>query len=619
MRTRLNRFLGNVSPWVVIGASAILMVVVIVLAMMNYNRENEYMSRVLSEKGAALIRSFEAGTRTGMMGLFGEAANLQVLLRETADQPDILYIAIVDESGRIVAHSDPDKVGQPFAAPRTLAALEAGKVTRWRVVSPADAPKAFEAYKLFQPLRGRRAGGSQSSMNGHMNHMMQGGGMMSGRNGGQGRGRGMGQGRGWQSGFDHRSILDADKPPLIFIGMDVEPFEQAIAEDLRHGFLMSGILLLLALTGMVSLFWMQSSLRSKKQLTDIRALTADMVANIPEGILVCDPDGRVTYVNGLARRMLARLGAQTDIGPGDLAREIMPAELQVLREAVDANTPVAHRELELTDRHGVRLPLAVVLTNIQAEDGAFVGRMFMLRDLTQMRQLQEEIRKADKMAAIGHLAAGVAHEVRNPLSSIKGYATYFGSLFPEDSDNRKAAEVMTSEVDRLNRVITELLEMSRPADVKTRETDVPALLDSSLRLVRQEAESAGVELSVQVDPEAGSAPVDPDRLTQAMINLYINAIQAMPEGGRLTISAGRRGAALHLAVADTGPGLPVDEARRIFDPYFTTKNTGTGLGLAIVQKIVEAHGGTVEVERTGPDGTTFAISLPLSTERGTTA
>lgn len=605
-----NRRLGNVSPWVVIGTSGILLAVVIVLATMSYHRENEYMSRMLSEKGAALIRSFEAGTRTGMMGLFGEAANLQTLLRETADQPDILYIAIVDESGRIVAHSDQNRVGGLFETREGLAALDAGEAARWRVVSPVDGPKSFEAYKLFLPLRGRgggQGGGQgQDSMRGHMGRMMQGG------------GRGMMSGRGRSMGFDHRRLLDPDKRSVIFIGMDVAPFEEAIAEDLRHGFLMSGILLLLGLTGVVSLFWMQSSLRSRKQLTDIRALTAEMVANIPEGIVVCGPDGRITYVNDLAVDMLGRCTAQADIRPGRTAQSVLPPDLVALRETVDAGTPVINTELELETNDGERLPLAVVATNIRAEDGAFVGRMYMLRDLTQVRQLQEEIRKADKMAAIGHLAAGVAHEVRNPLSSIKGYATYFGTLFPEGSDNREAAKVMTAEVDRLNRVITELLEMSRPADIRPRETDVGALLDSSLRLVRQEAEGAGVAIGVDVAPGAESAVLDPDRLTQAMINLYVNAIQAMPGGGALDVSARRSGAALLLRVRDTGPGLPEGAAERIFDPYYTTKNTGTGLGLAIVHKIVEAHGGGVEVERTGPDGTTFAISLPLSTERGTT-
>lgn len=606
MRKGLNRLLGNVSPWMVIGTSAIMLVVVIVLTAMSYNRENEYMSRMLSEKGAALIRSFEAGTRTGMMGLFGETANLQTLLRETSDQPDILYIAIVDESGRIVAHSDQDQVGQPFETKGDLAGLKAGETTRWRVVSHPGTPRSFEAYKLFLPLRGRGGVHRQNGSHGHKGHMMQGGrrGMMSGR------GRGM--------GFDHRQVLDPDKRPVIFIGMDVEPFEQAIADDLRHGFLMSGILLLLGLTGVVSLFWMQSSMRSRKQLTDIRALTAEMVANIPEGILVCAPDGHITYVNMLAEEMLGRTTDLSDILPGLKAKSVLPPELVALGDAVNAEAPVVSTELELETNDGARLPLAVVVTNIQAEDGAFVGCMFMLRDLTQVRQLQEDIRKADRMAAIGHLAAGVAHEVRNPLSSIKGYATYFGTLFPEDSDNRKAATVMTAEVDRLNRVITELLEMSRPADIKPREANVAALLDSSLRLVRQEAEGAGVVIGVDVASGAETAIVDPDRLTQAMINLYINAIQAMPDGGSLDVSARSRGAELHLRVRDTGPGLPEGVVERIFDPYYTTKNTGTGLGLAIVHNIVEAHGGAVEVERTGPDGTTFAITLPLSTQRGAT-
>lgn len=609
MKKRINNFLGSISPWIVIGMSLILVVVVLVLAFMNYNREKQYMGRTLSEKGSSLIKAFEAGTRTGMRGMLGQGPNLQVLMQEIATQPDILYIAVVDSSGEILAHSDETEIGRRFLSESEMAGLNVTKETRWRVVDEPDAAKSFEVYKRFLPaLAQRQKSGRFSSMQHGRSRMMQR--MRNGRQ--EGKSEDWCQ-PGWMSGLEQHRILDPAERPTIFIGMDVAPFEEAIAEDVSLTLTMSGILLLLGLGGVVSLFWMHSHMRSKKLLQDSQALTAEMVANIPEGLVVCDPDGRVTYVNDIALSLLARDSEGTGRIVGQQAGTLLPDELWMLRSSVNTDHPVVEKEMDITLNGGRRLPIAAVVTDIITEEGTNVGQLFMVRDLSQVKELQKEVRKADRMAAIGHLAAGVAHEVRNPLSSIKGYATYFGSLFEEGSDNRKAAEVMTSEVDRLNRVISELLEMARPADVKLRDTDVSTLLESSLRLVNQEAEGAGVSVSLETSEEIGSVALDPDRMTQAMINLYVNAIQAMSEGGTLAVAATRRGAFLQLKVTDTGAGLPDGEASRIFDPYFTTKQTGTGLGLAIVSKIVEAHAGEVKVEYTGPKGTAFSILIPITT------
>lgn len=610
MKKRIKNFLGSISPWVVIGMSLILVFVVLVLAFMNYNREKQYMGRVLSEKGSALIKAFEAGTRTGMMGMLGEGPNLQVLMQEIATQPDILYIAVVDSSGEILAHSSDAEIGQQFITEKDLADLIVTEKTQWRVVDESDGTKSFEVYKRFLPaLAQRPQSGRPAAMQQRRSQIMQG--MMGRRSGGVNQKWCQ---PGWMSGLKQDKILDPAERPAIFIGMDVAPFEKAIAEDVSLTLTMSGILLLLGLGGVVSLFWMQSHMRSQKLLQDSQALTEEMVANIPEGLVVCDPKGRITYANDIAIALLAHDFGETARLVGQQAGTVLPDELWILRSSVNTEQKVVETEMDLVLNDGRKLPIAAVVTDIITEEGANVGQLFMVRDLSQVKELQEEVRKADRMAAIGHLAAGVAHEVRNPLSSIKGYATYFGSLFDEGSDNRKAAEVMTSEVDRLNRVISELLEMARPADVKLRDTDIATLLKSSLRLVKQDAESASVSVSLEAGQNIGYVALDPDRMTQAMINLYVNAIQAMPEGGMLAVNASRHGTFLQLTVSDTGVGLPDADMSRIFDPYFTTKQTGTGLGLAIVSKIVEAHSGEIKVEYTGPKGTAFSILIPIESK-----
>jgi len=236
----------------------------------------------------------------------------------------------------------------------------------------------------------------------------------------------------------------------------------------------------------------------------------------------------------------------------------------------------------------------------------------------QILLLEEEVRLKEKLASVGILAAGVAHEIRNPLSSIKGYATYFGQLFPEDSENRKAANVMVKEVDRLNRVITDLIGLSKPTDVKLKPTKPEQIAEYLMRLIAQEAEQHKVKLHLNVAQNSPPALLDNDRFAQALLNVCLNSLDAMPDGGDLNINIyPLRNKYLCIEVKDTGIGIPPQNIKHIFDPYFTSKNKGTGLGLATVHKIIEAHGGEIKVKSNYnlpnlQNGTTFTFLIPIA-------
>ena len=578
-----------IPSWIVIGMSLIMVVAVGILAVFNYNREKQGMQQVLNEKGAALIKSFEAGMRTGMMGRFGSGARLQTLLTETASQQDILYIVLVNDGGKILAHNDPEQIDQQFISPHTLANLSATEKVSWRTVDESGSPVSFEVYRKFLPVI------SQDER--HPMH-----GRMRGGNNGMFRCQ-----PGWLEGLPQDQILDPNERPVIIIGMDAAPYVDAMQEDFIHTLFISGIILLLGMAGVVSLFWAQSYTRSRKLLQDSRAFATEMVANFPEGIIVTDPGRKITFINPIA---LTILNLTPENCLGKTTDSILPSSFSELLESVSPENRIVEKELSMTGPNQTELVIVVNATDIVSEDGSFVGTMFILRDLTQIRRLQKTIQKQEKLAAIGNLAAGVAHEVRNPLSSIKGYATYFATLFEEDSEKKQAAEIMSREVERLNRVISELLEISRPSDLKRTQSDIGFLLTSSLRLVQQDAETAGIEIKTSIDEHMPLLLIDPDRITQALINLYINAIQAMPDGGQLSVHSQEKEGGVELNVSDTGAGMNEANKNKIFDPYFTTKNTGTGLGLAVVQKIVEAHGGTIEVESKEGEGTHFTIFLP---------
>lgn len=242
------------------------------------------------------------------------------------------------------------------------------------------------------------------------------------------------------------------------------------------------------------------------------------------------------------------------------------------------------------------------------------------RDMAEneVRRLAEEIRHKEKLAAMGTLAAGVAHEIRNPLSSIKGYATYFGQRFPEGSEDRKAAGVMVQEVNRLNRVITDLIGLSRPSDIKPRPVHLEEIAKHVLCLMEQDAGQRGIQLRFRSSRRVPKVMVDSERMRQVLLNLCLNALDSMSDGGTLTLAISRGKTKVCLMVQDTGKGITPENMAHIFDPYYTTKGHGTGLGLAIVYKIVEAHQGRIGVysrpaDPSGHGKTIFHVWLPMIT------
>lgn len=247
---------------------------------------------------------------------------------------------------------------------------------------------------------------------------------------------------------------------------------------------------------------------------------------------------------------------------------------------------------------------------------AAVSRKSQKHAENEVQRLAAEVRQNEKLAAVGTLAAGVAHEIRNPLSSIKGYATYFRERFPEGSEDREAAGVMIAEVDRLNRVITDLLGLSKPGDANLKPVDLKNVIFHVLRLIRQNASSKNIILDSRIAPFVPLVMADMEKLSQAILNLCLNSIEAMPEGGRLTIALAGGKKRVCLMVWDTGKGIPPEIKDRIFDPYFTTKNSGTGLGLPMAHKLVKAHHGQMDVsskvQTSDQSGfTIFRIWLPV--------
>lgn len=223
-------------------------------------------------------------------------------------------------------------------------------------------------------------------------------------------------------------------------------------------------------------------------------------------------------------------------------------------------------------------------------------------------EIEDQLRRADRLSTLGELAAGMAHELRNPLASIKGTAEILkGDYRPEDR-KYEFISIMVKEVERLNRVVEEFLRFARPIPLQTADVDLGEEIGSVIHLVKGQAAGVNVEIIPFAIPRIKA---DREKLVQVFLNIILNAIQAMPDGGRLTISASEANGHVDVSFRDTGSGIPEENRDKLFKPFFTTKRSGTGLGLAISNRIVEAHGGKITFESEEGKGTTFKISLPV--------
>ena len=572
----------KLSPWFIIGAAVIMLVIVLVGAVQDTRREKRNMQLVLTTKGAALIRGVEAGTRTGMRGLMWGGAQVQRLIEETGQLPDVLYMAVIDMNGVILAHSDPARIGQPFRPDHRVVHPGAGDQENWEVVDLDDGRRTFEVHRFFKPLPANWNRYSRQMGPMMRQHMR-------------------------SAPVDDWFSPQDQTPRIIIAGLDMTPFQESMAVDFRQTVLLSVALILLGFAGMVSLFWMQSYRAARKSMQDTSAVAENLVSHLPVGLIATDSEGRVAFFNAAAARLT---GVAPQQALGRMADEVLPTQLNRLKVFREDGPAILEKEMECRGAGHNRVPVSVSAAKIFNEARQSLGHVLILRDLGEVRRLQDEVRRQEKLAALGGLAAGVAHEIRNPLSSIKGLATYFAGKFPEASEDRQVAQVMTQEVDRLNRVITELLEFARPTDIKPQRTNVNDLIRHSLKLVEQDAAAKNIEILQRLDDHVCTAEIDPDRLSQCLLNLYLNAFEAMPSGGRLTVASTMDdGPRLRIEIADSGSGIGVQDLENIFNPYFTTKPKGTGLGLAIVHKIMEAHGGRIQVDSAPERGTRFELLL----------
>jgi two-component system sensor histidine kinase HydH len=581
-----------ISPLLLVGVLLILLPIFTIMTLDRLEKGKEFFNQRLLEKGISLIRTFEAGTRTGMFTMRWGARKIQDMLLETALQPDVIYIMIASKDGHILAHSDPSMVGKIFDLMPVIENPNedpAPFYDRVRILGTGD--QVFEVFKRFVPIRFRPMG-RHMRMRGMAKHMDQDLPDASGFEGGN---------RDWSR---HYIPGQGDKGPqmaehYIFAGLSMERAKVARDRLVKETIWRGVFFFILGCFGMVALFVFQAYRSAKASLTSVKAFSDNVIQNMPSGLITINPDHEITSVNRAAK----------DILGGDVTQPF-PQMIELIQEMETSQRGI-NREINLGLALDRKIGLDMTASPIKDYENQITGFLFLFRDLTQIKELKKQVDTNKRLAAIGKLAAGVAHEIRNPLSSIKGFATYFGKRYEDQSKDREIAQIMVKEVERINGSVTQLLEFAKPLAVEKKQVNIKEMVTHSLKLVGHDLDQKSIETKVNIDSKKTVIHTDGDRMNQVLLNLYINAIEALGDNGVLEILVKDLEDQLQIRVKDNGRGMDEASLDLIFDPYFTTRPRGTGLGLSIVHRIIENLGGSIRVESKKGKGTCFIINLPI--------
>ena len=559
----------------VIAAVLTLLTLLTVYTSQNLTRTRRRLEESLRQEGLTLIRAIDAGNRTGRR-MHWTVNGLQALVEEIGGLPKVVYVSVIAADGTILAHSDSRNIGERVS----MDALElpAGMTMRTDIMhdSQGDALAILVKMTPFRP----------------------------GQNGQpQGRGRGM-----------HMMEHADDFPETAFarLGMSMAEVEQIRRSDLNEAALMFLLLFVVGSAALYAIVSAQNAATVKQTLRAMQTYTQHVVNSMANGLISLNADGEIVTVNRQARLMFG-LSPDEDVAGKPFA-EVLAVHGLDLPAALRQNDMLREREVICATAAGKTLPLSLSASALTGDAGERLGAVLLFRDLSEVRALQAQIERAERLASIGRLAAGVAHEIRNPLGSLKGFLQYFQRKLPLDAQDKTYLSVMIQEVDRLNAVVSNLLEFARPKEPTLEACDVTEILRHALTLLAQDAAAKQARIHRDFPDELPPMRLDRDQITQALLNLLLNAIQAIDAEGEIRVSASvsADSGSMEITIGDTGAGIAPDDLPRIFDPFFSTKKQGNGLGLAIAHAIIERHRGEISVESEPGRGATFRVRLPRS-------
>ncbi len=351
------------------------------------------------------------------------------------------------------------------------------------------------------------------------------------------------------------------------------------------------------------------------QLINVQDYTSSILRSITSGVLTVGPDGTIATANPAAERMMSM--SEFEMVPksiGALFSDDGGLSGDVTK-VLSGRLPLALREATLTTSQGRELHVQASTSRMRAVGGTVLGAVVTLEDVSDIKSLTDQLIRADRLAAMGELTAGVAHEVRNPLGVIRASVQLLEDAQCDQERISNAADVIKQEIDRLDKVIKALLDFGRPSKPTLVATNLAEVLEDVVLFTNRFAKQSDVYITLTASDPLPRVSGDPDQLKQVFLNLVTNAVQAMDaSGGQIKITADGDDDYVIVKVQDNGPGIPFEDLTKVFDPFYTKRSDGTGLGLTIVHRIIDEHDGHIEVDSTS-EGTEFTVTLPAAIEQ----
>jgi two-component system nitrogen regulation sensor histidine kinase GlnL len=350
---------------------------------------------------------------------------------------------------------------------------------------------------------------------------------------------------------------------------------------------------------------------------------ANVIDSVGDGVIVLNPGGEISLLNPAAEELT---GVSRRLAMGTPFTTVFKSEkllIEMVSKTTESGMTISDHENIVLYRGGHPTPVSATTSPLMLGSGERIGTILQLRDLSNIRELEEAVRTADRLSSLGTLAAGLAHEIKNPLGGIKGAAQLLEKELPTDSELLDYTRIMIKETQRVNRIVEELLALTTPRKLELSKVNLHQILEDILTLQKNSLGKREIAFVKQFDPSIPTILADEEQLTQLFLNLTKNAVEAVGGNGQIKISSRilaeytltkrgeRRQRMVAVEITDDGQGMSKELIDQLFTPFFTTKSKGTGLGLAICHKIVTEHRGMIKVASEQGKGTTFTVMLPL--------
>jgi len=399
----------------------------------------------------------------------------------------------------------------------------------------------------------------------------------------------------------------------LVIGINLEGYYNRLSQTRKRIILNYSIIMALVLFGIYVIFKLQENYIVKKTLNEMKVYTSKLLETMDNAVISVDNKGNIKTFNRKSEEIFDK--KKEEVLNKD-CQEVL--NLNILGESIFKKCLLEKKNISqeiILEEKGLKKKILDLNTSFLAdESGEITGVVAVIRDVTEIKDLNEEVARHKRLAALGKLSAGIAHEIRNPLSSIRGLAQFVYNSFSKNDERKEDLSAIIQEVDRLNKLVVQVLDFAKLQKPNLTHFSLNDLIGKITELFKLETKDKQIKFSPELSPDISKIQADEDQVRQILMNVIINAIQAIPKKGEIKIKTEKtllKGEpAIKLIVEDSGIGIPEKDFTQIFDPFFSTKDEGSGLGLSIVYKLVEAHQGEIKVESKEGKGTKFVIFLP---------